>query len=198
MDKSQITVERLRSSLEALQYRFFERGDFNLNLIGIRAADRHADHFNDLLCIAFKQDGRWLLLCFDCTTDPGLFWRQHPMNVNGTAVLVPGQHRAAFTLGRHKNQYPALTQAQPLPVYRDNNRNGRIDTDTALDLGWHGINIHRAHAVHTSSRVGRWSAGCQVLADATEFEILMALCTRAGKRWGTSFTYTLIDEESLV
>ena len=60
-----------------------------------------------------------MLLTYDCTTDPGLYYRHNPLNCFGTAVLVPGQYRGAFVLGQHQGLYEALTQGKSLPVYRD-------------------------------------------------------------------------------
>lgn len=197
MSLHNLSVSRLKQAVLQKGYRFFEQGDYNLNLIGIRAADTHANSFNDLLCVAFQQDGRWQLFTFAATTDPGLYWRRNPMNVKGTAVLVPGQYAGAFVLGTHRG-YDALTQATPLPVFRDDDLDAEVDTDGAIDRGWHGINLHRAHAQRPSKQVDRWSAGCQVVADPQEFELLISTCKRAAREWGPRFTYTLITEEDLL
>ena len=84
-----------------------------------------------------------------------------------------------------------------MKVYRDANR------DTILDLnsnevaeGFYGINIHKAGKV--STRVDRWSAGCQVFAREADFQRLMKLCrTQIALRGWDKFTYTLIDKRDL-
>lgn len=196
MNTSDITVEMLREACARKGYEFFERGDYNLNIIGIRSEDNESNAFNDVLAIAFKQSGRWILFTFDATTDPGLYYRNNPINAAGTAVLVPDQHRGAFSIGVHKG-YAALTQAKALPVYRDDDLDAEVDAVGTIDSGWHGINIHRASAHNRSEVVGRWSAGCQVVADPDEFEMLMALCNKSAELYGNRFTYTLLEEKDL-
>ncbi|WP_299594335.1 hypothetical protein [uncultured Microbulbifer sp.] len=178
-------------------YRFFDEGDFNLNLIGVRTADNTANTFNDHLAVAFRFDGRPHCYVFPATTDPGLYWRQNLANVNGTAIVVPGQYAGLWQIGQHQGKYQALVQRAPVTVYRDSNRDQVLDTDTTTESGLFGINCHRARADGESSQVDRWSAGCQVLANAADFTLLMALCNRARMEWGNRFTYTLIKEGDL-
>ena len=59
MNTSDITIEKLREACVRLGYAFVERGDYNLNIIGIRSGDTSANTFNDVMCLAFKQSGRW-------------------------------------------------------------------------------------------------------------------------------------------
>jgi hypothetical protein len=198
LDKRDITVDMLRRSCDRKGYKFFESGDYNLNIIGIRTADRGANTFNDYLCVAFKQSGAWVVMTFACTTDPGVYWRLNPMNDLGTAVLVPGQYSAAYMLGLHKSKYNALVQAKALPVYRDNNRDASVDMDGVVDVGWHGINIHPRNDESKSDDIGKWSAGCQVSADYNEHMLLIHLCELAKDRWGNRFTYTLFEESDLL
>jgi hypothetical protein len=63
--------------------------------------------------------------------------------------------------------------------------------------GIYGINIHRASGTGVSLRVDKWSAGCQVLADSADFSNLIYLCKVAEKRYGNSFTYTLIESKDI-
>ncbi|GAG43566.1 unnamed protein product, partial [marine sediment metagenome] len=53
-------------------------------------------------------------------------------------------------------------------------------------------------AFKPSTVVGKWSAGCQVLQDAEHFAFLMTLCERARKKFGNSFTYTLLEENDFI
>ncbi|WP_299202551.1 hypothetical protein [uncultured Amphritea sp.] len=198
MNKSDITVNNLREACARLGYAFFERGEYNLNIIGIRSEDRNSNAFNDVLAVAFRQSGRWVLLTFDYTTDPGLHYRHNPANPAGTAVLVPGQYRGAFMLGLHQGKYGALTQAKALPVYRDNDLDSEVDVQGTIDYGWHGINIHRANEQRKSAQVNEWSAGCQVVADPHEFDALYSFSEVAQGLYGKRFTYTLLEEKDFV
>lgn len=188
--------EQLQAALMRKGYRFFDQGNYNLNLIGIRTADDSANTFNDQLAVAWRFDGVPHCLVFPATTDPGLYWREHLANVNGTAIVVPGQYRGLWQLGLHQGRYQALVQRGPVQVYRDNNRDQVLDQDAPIDAGLFGINCHRASDSHESVQVDRWSAGCQVLANPRDFDLLIALCRR-GEHWGRSFTYTLIEEGDL-
>ncbi|WKD48339.1 hypothetical protein [Microbulbifer spongiae] len=188
---------QLQTAIDRKGYRFFQQGDFNLNLIGIRSADTRANRFNDHLAVAWRFGGAPHCLVFAATTDPGSYWRQHPVQVNGTAILVPGQYAGLWQLGLHRGQYRALVQRAPARVYRDNNRDRVLDFDGSIEGGLFGINCHRASASHTSQQVDRWSAGCQVLANPLDFALLMALCERAAPHWGSQFTYTLLEASDL-
>lgn len=169
----------------------FVNGPYNLNLIGVRSPSRIANVFDDRIHLVYRDDrGSWVDLCFRCTTDPGAYWLENPMRVDGTAILVPGQYRGAYRLGKHRN-YPALVQARPVLVYRDANRNHILDMD-AYQRGHFSINIH--HAGEDSQRVDKWSAGCQVVANLAEWNILMAVVRRSAQTYGDTFTYTLLDQ----
>src|SRR3990167_8174555 len=85
-------------------YAFFEKADkpFNLNIIGIRSSNNKPDSFDDLITVSWNYKAGWNLLKFSATTDPGLYWLNNPINVEGTAILAPGQYRGAFCKGFHK------------------------------------------------------------------------------------------------
>jgi len=197
MKKSDITVEKLRQACARLGYAFFEKGNHNLNIIGIRTSDMESNAFNDFIAVAYKERGHWQLRAYEATTDPGVYWRKHPMNRNGTAVLIPGQHRRCYQIGRHQDKYEALTQAEELPVYRDNNKDSVIDTEGSIDIGFHGINIHRASSNWQSKQVNKWSAGCQVFANPNNFDYFIELCKKSTRLYGNRITYTLIEEKDL-
>ena len=167
---------------------------YNLNLVGIRTADRAADRFNDWLTAFYRFDGHWSFFTFPATTDPGLFYRLHPLaNTLGTAVLKPGQYRGAYKVGKHKS-YKAFQQIGDMTVYRDANRDESIDYREETETGVFAINIHRSHEEHGSIVVRKWSAGCQVIQDPVQFEFLMRLGGAAAAEHGNSFTYTLLEE----
>ena len=78
-------------------------------------------------------------------------------------------------------------------LWRDGNRDNILDYghDEGIE-GWYGVNLH--HAGENSTRVDKWSAGCQVFARIADWE-------EAVKIWKASeaevFTYTLITEDDL-
>jgi len=191
------TFEALKRAYQAANYRWFDEGDYNLNLVGIRSNDNRSNLFNDWFGVAFYTRGEPHLFWFEATTDPGVYWREQPAHVEGAAIVVPGQYPGLWKLGHHQGKYDALVQSAPVRVYRDNDRDRNLDVDSPIKIGHYGINCHRARAYGVSRQVDRWSAGCQVLASAVDFALLMNLCRQARNRYGNGFTYTLFDESQL-
>jgi hypothetical protein len=189
-------VETIIGVMQQKSYRVFSnKKGYDLNIVGIRSAEIDQEVFNDWLNVFYMQGGRWNGFSFPCTTDPGSFYLNHPLNVTGTAILKPGQYRGSHKVGRHKN-YKALQQNKPVTVYRDDNRNGYLDTEgMSQQKGMFGINIHRSTAHRPSTVIGKWSAGCQVLQDPLHFSFLLSLCEQAAERYGNSFSYTLLEEK---
>ena len=121
---------------------------------------------------------------------------EHPINIEGTAILKEGQYRGAYQIGLHKGKYKALVQRKVLPVYRDGNKNLVYDFfPHSIDKGIFGINIHKAG--DNSTLIDGWSYGCQVFAKSIDFNAFMRLVERSASIYGNSFTYTLINEEDL-
>jgi hypothetical protein len=191
-----ITPEILEETMLFKGYTLF-RGDWSLNLIGLRTADSLSNRFNDLFLIFFRCAESWSLLQFPCTTDPGTYYRNNPINIDGTAIVVPNQYRGLWKLGKHRGLYDALIQKGPVQVYRDNNLDNVIDLNpSTVQEGMYGINCHRANTTK-SSQVDRWSAGCQVLQAAQDFDVLLSLCNRSSAMYGNSFSYTLLTEQDI-
>ena len=85
-----------------------------------------------------------------------------------------------------------MTQAKPVTVYRDLDRNAVFDFGTNTTTGMYGINIHKA-GTH-SQVVNNWSAGCQVFQKSSDFDDFMKLTDEHRSKHGNKFTYTLLDE----
>ena len=180
--------------VESIGHAVFTKGQYNLNIIGIRSKDHKPNRFDDRICVVFKDEQGWVTRTWECTTEPGKYWLENPTNVSGTAILVPGQYRGVYKIGKHRGKYDALVQrGGPVKVYRDDNRDDIIDSEVGTEeQGYFGINIHKAGS--DSTQVGRWSAGCQVFSQSADFDEFMSICYAAKSKWGDSFTYTLIDE----
>lgn len=198
MDKNKVTIEKLQAVLKKKGYAFFtnDAKDYNINIIGIRSNDMTPNIFNDLIIVCWKYRGVWHIKKYDATTDPGLYYLQNPMNVKGTAIMVPGQYRGAYEIGLHKG-YTALRQKKPMKYWRDANRNAKFDMSGKIyeEIGY--TDIHRANEMAKSIYVNNWSAGCQVIADGREWKEFITICQSARKNYGNSFTYTLIIENDL-
>ena len=194
---AQVTVPVIIAAYERMGYRLFTEGDYNVNLFAIRTAENQADTFNDCIGVLFKIGGNWTLKKYDATTDPGSYYRLHPMNSRGTAILAPGQHAGASKLGYHQGKYKALVQNKPLPLYRDNDKDSYIETDGTARYEIAGINLHRANANYKSKLNQKYSAGCLVVADPHDFNELLTICEKAAQYYGNSFTCTLFTQEQV-
>lgn len=191
----------LEVAVKRLGYNWFEKGNYNLNIVGVRNMDTNyqiTDKFDDLLTISYKVDGLWHTHKFAATTDPGKHWTENLINPDGAAILVPGQYKGAYKIGMHQGKYKALKQSKPVRVFRDDNRDECFDLDdNRIQEGIFGINIHRASSYTTSTQIGKWSAGCQVIANNKNFDKLMDLADKSSALWGDSFTYTLITSHDI-
>lgn len=185
------TLTQIQEACRKLGYSFFEKGDYNLNIIGIRnlSTNKIDNLFDDTLFLAYKVEGRFNTLQFPMTTQPGAYYMQNLMNKLGAAILVPGQYRS-YEIGLHQGKYEALVQRGKLKIYRDKDRDLEYDYENISDSIADGINIHKAG--RASTKIDNWSAGCQVLAYSADFDVLMALAKRSKSLYGDKFTYTLL------
>ena len=197
MDMTMPIIKGIYDVFQEKKYSFFIKGDYNLNIVGIRAYPGQINKFDDLMCLIYKVNSNWTIKTYPCTTDPGLYYMHNPMAVKGTAILKEGQYKSAFKIGYHQGKYEALVQNKELPVYRDGNKDSKHDFDESkVEIGMFGINIHRATAVEgaESTQVDKWSAGCQVIASSNNFKEFMNIVNKAAKLYGKTFTYTLLNE----
>lgn len=198
------TREQIKNAVESKGYKWFEGGDYNLNIVGVRNSDTHGavtNKFDDKLTVSYSVDGEMKYHEFDATTDPGSHWEKNLLNKDGVAILKPGQYRGSHKIGLHQGKYEALRQQKPVKVYRDNNKDGKYDLlEENVHEGIFGINIHRATKWEgkKSTQIDKWSAGCQVIAANDDFRLFMEIANKAKDTWGNSFTYTLIESKDLV
>lgn len=193
-------VKAIINAMETLKYkvRKDDTRNFNLNIVGLRNEEVKVNKFNDELWVFWKFENLWKLNKYKITTNPGLFWLNNPMGQRGTAILKEGQYIDSHLFGKHKGKYEALVQATPLTVIRDANKDAKIDYDSGkTQTGLFGINIHRASETHESKQVDKYSAGCQVFANPTEFAEFIKLCKIYLAEWGNKFTYTLIRKSQV-
>ena len=197
------TREQVEAAVKAKDYKWFENGDYNVNIVGIRnmaTGTRVTNKFDDHITISYKDEGEWKFHCYECTTDPGDDWMDNPMLDKGCAILVPGQYRGSHKLRLHQGRYLALGQHRSVKVYRDRDKDGHYDFDpSTIDEGLFCINIHRAtkYAGKTSTYVDKWSAGCQVIASNDDWHSFLDICQTARDKWDNNFTYTLLTSDDI-
>jgi len=194
-------IGTLKTQCKAKGYNFFERGSYNLNLIGIRSNERSCNSFDDVMCVAYKENDKWQLKQYQITTDPGLWELQKPSFVNaqenGTAIMACGQYTSSYALGYHGSgtwRHKALIQVGQIGIYRDKNKDSILDIGGRKEIGYFGINIHASSLSVKQPLVQNWSAGCQVFANPVEYNEFVVLLEKSVSLWGNKFTYTLFNE----
>ena len=180
-------------AIQSLGYEVFTDGQ--INTIGVRSKNNVANSFDDEMHLIWVKNGLWQHHKYRCTCDPGTFWLENPSRAAGTAILVPGQYKDVYKFDLHAGKYKALCQRNgKVNVWRDSNKDGILDWEDGNEgiAGYYGINIH--HAGTNSTRVDKWSAGCQVIARMVDWDEALSIWEDSGAE---TFTYTLITEDDL-
>lgn len=195
----EITRETVMAACAKLGYKYFENGEYNMNVIGVRnssTGNKVTNAFDDWMTLSYKDDkGVWQFHCWSATTDPGKDPMLRGNNGRGTARVVPGQYPGSHMIGLHQGKYKALRQKGKLRLYRDADKDLEYDTDKIVDSIGDGINIH--HAGKDSVLIGEWSHGCQVFKRIKDFAAFMVIVEKSAKLHGNSFTYTLLESRDL-
>ena len=190
------------SLFKKLGYAYFTKGNYNLNIIGVRANNNNkvTNLYDDILVVIYRTpNGKLTRQVYNITTEPGTYYMSKEfINPKGTAILVPGQYRGCWQLALHRGKYKALCQKKPVKVYRDGNKDDKYDLKPeTIDTGIFGINIHRSNQTWVRNTVDQYSAGCQVFNNSNDFQAFIRLCEKQKELYGNNFTYTLINEEDL-
>jgi hypothetical protein len=196
----ELSKDVIEKAVKSLGYNWFEKGDFNVNIVGVRNSstkDKVTNLFDDFITISYKENGVWKFYKFKATTEAGMAYMKSPMNKNGTAILIPNQYKGSHALGLHQGQYKALRQVGKLKIWRDSDKDSQYDYVNVTDSFNDGINIHRAKKNGQSIYVEKWSAGCQVIASSKDFETFMKVIEKSASLYGNKFTYTLITSNDL-
>ena len=137
----------------------------------------------------------WCLDIFDITTHASNMVLLNPENIKGTAIVKEGQYKNLWTKGLHKGQYPALVQVGLIDVYRDNDKDDKLDFNVPIERGIFGINCHHASQYHVVDEIGLYSAGCQVHENVHNFENNFMYDIEQSNNIGFKFfDYTLIKD----
>jgi hypothetical protein len=165
----------------------------------VRLVENVADRYNDSI-VVFGTKFR----VFRASVDPGAYYTSKPLNSKGCAHLKNGAY--LYVKGKHR-KYDALRQAEgtsgKVTVWRDKDKDHKWDEGEVEESGHFGINIH---AGGTTDKVGKWSAGCQVLwggrKKGSPWEAFMKLIDEAASpknpKRQKHFRYVLIDGHQLL
>ena len=75
-------------------YVFFDKGEYNLNIIGIRkSGNLITNGFDDYIVVIYKNKRGWQKIYYRATTEPGSYYMYSCPTKDGTAIMVPGQYR---------------------------------------------------------------------------------------------------------
>ena len=92
--KNCYTREQIKEAVIAKGHNWFDKGEFNVNIIGVRNADTGdtvTNKFDDCMTMSYiDESGDWQFACFPCTTDPGKHWVENLLNKDGVAILKEG------------------------------------------------------------------------------------------------------------
>lgn len=188
MEISKITYENIQKIFRLKQHIFIGVGNYP-NLFGIRTESNNSNKFDDYLGFAYLSGNKGIIKVFPATTDSGKFYLENPINELGTGILAEGQYINVWGFGYHKGMYEALVQRNNVTVYRDNNKDSKIDIDVnSIQVGLFGMNLH--HAGEHSVQVDKWSAMCQVTAKTKDFKEIFDFCKISGFKM---FNYTLLS-----
>lgn len=182
------TYEEIEQMFKEHKYAFF-KGELNLNIFAIRT-NVNTNIFDDFIYLVYEQDGKKIVKSYPCTTDAGKYYLNNPMNKQGTAIMIPGQYRSAFAIGKHTS-YEALRQIAPIKYWRDNDKDSEHDMNGKIYEEIAYTNIHKAGV--DSTNVNNWSAGCIVYKKSKDFDEMMKLVHKSAEKYGNKFTFTLFS-----
>jgi hypothetical protein len=164
------------------------------NLFGIRNAEKQKeDIWNDW--IGYFTDTE--IHFYRGTTDPGIYWTLNPMNPKGTSHLCLGYHKRIWTIDKHQGKYTALCnnwKCYRQKVWRDLDEDTMEGPNDMIDIGWFGVNLHRADALQIITSIGKYSAGCQVIVNPESFNQLLYKALESKLYW---FDYFLFDKSQI-
>jgi hypothetical protein len=179
---------------------------FSATLGGIRTKDNSSNKFNDYLFMSYFDDkGVLHSIVEEGTTDAGLYYREHPMNIDGTAIIQHGvQH-----VGAYQYQNPKLNPDQPghkgkeafrqvadMKYWRDADRDVYLEFDGEEQIGNNSTN---GHDMGTSGiSVDKWSAGCWGSPEERMDKFYKMAQVQMAHGLGDMFSYAMLHENMFV
>ncbi len=134
-NQARLVKDAYKKAILKSGYVFFNKGAYNINIIGVRSSEKKAGKFDDNIAVIYKDKaGEWLVDTYRITTDPGAHYLKDKTKwygPHGVAVLMPGQYRSVYMVGPHgSTKYEALVQwGATVQVARDGNLDDVVDAD---------------------------------------------------------------------
>lgn len=189
LSENNSTYDALKGRVIDEGYMFFDSGNYNINIIGERSKKRVIGEFTDYIYLAFRVCNVPVALKFRACTDPVLYKQSI---TEGNFLLPVGQYIGLWKVGFYNN-YRALIQKRAVNVFTDKTRTSMEEIKTPNNISQFGINMHRDSSTTKKSVEYKCSAGCQVIKNFYDFEIIMSFLTRSIQMYGNSFSYTLLE-----
>jgi hypothetical protein len=209
LDIDNLTFSRVRNFYEKMNYPFFisRNKNYNLNIGAIRSSDLTPDTYNDTIFLAWEWQGRGYLKTYKGTTDPGLYYLLNPINVNGTAIIIPEYYRGVYEIGWHRKNtsfaHMALRQKAPMKYWREKEYTVTSQLPINHEVVYEEIGFTNLHSkpmnFPVTQFIGKVSAGCIVVQDPVLFHNeFIPICREGAKNFGNSFSFALFYEPDLI
>lgn len=148
-----------------------------------------------------KFAGKERMFITPITTEPGVVYQKKLLNKDGCWVMMPAQMLNAFKAGFHqsKTDHRALRSVGRIFGLREDDLSGKVLDDKDAKAFWTdghliGANIHGALKKLITKLIGPWSAGCQVIPNWEDKEIVMDIADIFKDVNNGLITYTLLTE----
>lgn len=192
--KNYTDQELIEQMQKAKGFTVFPLGYF---FCGVQSTEDTYNHFDDKMYLFhFNGSSIRFVAVTSCTTNAGAtgIHNYNRFNKKGVAVVKTNQwYYNLWTYGLHRGKMPALKQVAPILVYRDYNKNAKIEEIGPVYSGYYGINFHTAiygNAAGFFRRlIGGWSVGCQVLNNYDDYIKMLNLV-----KYQDRVSYVLLKE----
>lgn len=170
---------------------------FDVTLGGIRTKDNRSNKFNDWLFASLPtQRGGIMSIVVEGTTDAGLYYREHPMHIAGTAIIQHGkQFRGAYTYmkkGAHRGQ-EGFRQTGLMDYWRDPDRDAYLDFVNPDNGKNYATNGHDMGTV--GENVNNWSAGCWGAENENMDLLYLIAQVQVDHGFGSKFSFAMLHED---
>lgn len=178
---------------------------YSVTLGGVRSNDAVSNKFNDWLFASyFDKSGKLHSAIVSGTVDPGLSSRLKPSNPKGVAIIQHGiQHRGVYeyqnpaidkTLRGHKGQ-EAFRQVKPMKLWRDKNKDSKIDYGLHEELSTSYTNGHNMGVI--GNDVNGWSEGCWGSTVNNMRKLYDFAIIQDKNGLGKTFSFALLHQDSM-
>jgi hypothetical protein len=162
-------------------------------IIGVRSQEDAFDTFDDKF---YLFQGEKFVLTTTGTTNSGShgIYNYEKYNPKGVATVKSNEwYYGVWKNGLHKGKMKALVQIKPFIIFRDGNKNKKIEeygnpVSQIVGINFHA-NTYDLNSTNIKTTIGEWSVGCQVINDMVKYKQIIILCESQ-----KSVSYCLLTE----